>query len=265
MLTHDQLKHFAERGWILLEGVLNREQVEAYKGKLDAARITYRPRQHTAGPPELTYVDRLVVIDPLFRDLLTLPAILEANKQLAGAALTLKTSWGMITKPHPDRHTRAEEFLDPDRQGGWHRGMRPKWGTFPHDTDENLVNCPWLNNFTYLTDVSPGNGGTRVLEGSHRLDGDYESLKGRCPVYTATAPAGSVLLFTETLLHASVPIVSENTRYAMAYTLIPPWFSNFQGSDVPEVLWDAYEDEELRGMFGGWRGSIDLKLMYPQI
>lgn len=264
MLSHDQLKHFAEHGWILLERVLNQGQIEAYKRKMDACAATYRPRQHTNKDSVLRYVEPLVVLDPLFRDWLTLPGVLEADKQLAGAALTLKNSFGIITQPHPDRHTRAKELLDP-AAGGWHRGMRPKWGTFPHDTDKQLVHCPYINNFTYLTDVSPGNGGTRVLEGSHKLDGDYQSLKDRCSIHEVTAPAGSILLFPETLLHTVVPIVSENTRYTMVYTFIPPWFSNDPEFEVPRRLWEAYEDEELRGILGGWRGSLKKELMHPQI
>jgi hypothetical protein len=147
----------------------------------------------------LTVVDNLVLYDDLFLQWYRLPGILDANRQLVGAHLHLNHEHADIKVPHPDRHTQAKELADPDGMG-WHRGLRPKWGTFPHDTDPRLINCSFVNNITYLTTVSPGNGSTAVLDGSHKLEGAYQSLKERCPVVYVSAPAGSILTFSETLV-----------------------------------------------------------------
>ena len=132
--------------------------------------------------------------------------------------------------------------------------MRPKWGTFADDTDPELVNCLFLNNITYLTDVEPGDGGTMILDGSHRFEGTYETLKERCPIVESTAPAGSILHFTETLLHAGVPILSENVRYTMFYGFTPNWFVNWPGTEVPDYILKTVRDDELRGILGGNSG-----------
>ena len=191
--------------------------------------------------------------DPLFREWLMIPQVLEANRQLMGAEI----KYGDMpchdqTAPHRAPHPARP--LARSGKMGWHRGMRPKWGTFPHDTDADLVNCVFLNNITYLTDVAPGDGGTMILDGSHRLEGTYETLKEKCPVVEATASAGSILHFTESLLHAGVPILSENVRYTMFYGFTPNWFVNWPGTEVPDYVLKTVRDDELRGILGGNSG-----------
>jgi hypothetical protein len=170
--------------------------------------------------------------------------------QPLGARLRLAHTHAHIKVPHPERHTRATELADFGGKFaiGWHRELRPKWGTFPHDMDPRLINCSYLNNITYFTAVKPGDGGTAILDGSHKLEGDYQSLKERCPVLEVTAPAGSILIFTESLLHAGVPILSENVRYNMYYGFVPPWYRAAPGFEVPQMLVDALADAELREM-----------------
>ena len=69
--------------------------------------------------------------------------------------------------------------MDPETWG-WHRGFRPKWALFPDDDDPRLVNCLYTTNISYLTPVSAGNGSTAVLDGSHRLEGERQSLLSQC-------------------------------------------------------------------------------------
>ena len=249
MLTYEQLRHFAEHGWVLEENVLSPEQIEAYKTGLERQSQYVRPLAHEDND-EIVHIDCMVNGDPLFREWLMIPQVLEANRQLMGAEIKYETCHAMIKRPHTERHTQHDPLRDPEKMG-WHRGMRPKWGTFPHDTDADLVNCVFLNNITYLTDVAPGDGGTMILDGSHRLEGTYETLKDKCPVVEATAAAGSILHFTESLLHAGVPILSENVRYTMFYGFTPNWFVNWPGTEVPAYILKTVRDDELRGILGG--------------
>jgi hypothetical protein len=188
--------------------------------------------------------------------------VLDANRQLLGAHLHLEHANAHIKVPHPDRHTRAADLRDLHGDAGhWHRGLRPKWGTFPHDTDPRLINCTYMNNITYLTAVSPGNGSTAVLDGSHKLEGTYQALMDRCAVVEVPAPAGSILVFTESLWHTAVPILSETVRYNMYYGFVPPWYSAWPRFEVPQLIVDALRDEELRAIFSpsSFRGQ------YPEI
>ena len=179
MLSHDQLRHFADHGWVLEENVLSPDQIEAYKAALERQSHYVRPLAHK-DDDEIVHVDCMVNGDPIFREWLMIPQVLEANRQLMGAEIKYETCHAMIKRPHPDRRTQHDPLRDPDKMG-WHRGLRPKWGTFPHDTDPDLINCVFLNNITYLTDVAPGDGGTMILDGSHRLEGTYETLKDQVP------------------------------------------------------------------------------------
>ena len=61
-------------------------------------------------------------------------------------------------------------------------------------------------------------------------------LKEQCPIVESTAPPGSVLHFTETMLHAGVPILSENVRYTMFYGFTPNWFVNWPGTEVAAYI-----------------------------
>ena len=271
MLTYEQHVHFSDHGWVLLEDVLDGRQCSEYIDALDRFARTRLPLDPSAAlhiTPELSYVDHLVLYDDLFLDWLRLPGILEANRQLVGARVQLAHSHAHIKRPHPERATRAEELGDyVAKKELWHRELRPKWGTFAHDHDPRLVNCSYINNITYLTAVRPGDGGTAVLDGSHKLEGDYESLKGVCEVREMNANAGSVLLFTESLIHSGMPILSENTRYNMYYGFVPPWYRPAPGFEVPAKLAGAIADEELRELLGPgfWHGAegAEIPSAYP--
>lgn len=50
-----------------------------------------------------------------------------------GAEIKCETHHAMIKRLHPDRHSRYNELCNPDTMG-WHRGLRPKWGTYQYST-----------------------------------------------------------------------------------------------------------------------------------
>ncbi len=248
MLNGEQLLHFAEHGWVIMENVLDAEQCAAYRVALDRAvqsRVT-----DVSANGELTVIDNIVLYDDIFVDWFTLPGILESNRQLLGAQLKFQGVNAHIKRPHPERHN-GRNLMDPDTFG-WHRGLRPKWGNHLHDTDPRLINCSFLNNITYLTTVAPGNGSTGVLDGSHKLEGNYQSLKDQCPLVEVPSEAGSVLIFTETLIHTAIPILSETVRYNMYYGFTPPWYHYWPGTEVPKAVVDSLANEELRRILGDY-------------
>src|SRR5437867_1696415 len=117
MLTYDQLVHFADHGWVLLEHVLDEQQCKAYIDAIDHFARTRRPLDPAPAAnrlSDLTYVDNLMLYDDIFLQWFRLPGILDANRQLLGAHLHLAHSHAHIKVPHPDRHTRAKELADFD-------------------------------------------------------------------------------------------------------------------------------------------------------
>jgi len=117
---------------------------------------------------------------------------------------------------------RAAELSGP-ATFSWHRGLRPKWGNFPHDSDPQLMNCAFQQHHLFdgcLTRQWQYSSPRRLAPFGRRLPFAID----RCPVVAVSAQAGDVLLFTETLLHAGSPILSETVRYNMYYGFAPPWF-----------------------------------------
>ena len=96
--------------------------------------------------------------------------------------------------------------------------------------------------------MGPGDGATAILDGSHRLEGDYASLQGRCPVAMPAAAEGSVLVFTESLIHAAVPILGERVRHAMFYGFEPSWWCCWPGTEVPRELAATIADDVIRDL-----------------
>lgn len=248
MLSYAQRKHFSEKGWVLLEDVFNADQVSAYIAAMDRAWAMRRCLHTSEWTEEIVVLDNLVYFDQVFLEWLAVPGLIEANAQIMGSRVRFEAVFSHIKQPHKERHTRAEEFSNPDRWG-WHRDLRPKWGVFPADDDPALINALLLNNVTYLTDVSPGNGSTAFLNGSHRLEGGYQSLKDRCEVEVPAVRAGGVVIFTESLIHAAVPILSENVRYNMYYNFSPPWFRCWKYMHLSEALVSRIADENIRTVF----------------
>ena len=143
MLTYEQLRHFADHGWVLEEDVFKQEQIDAYIVALARQARAMQPVTHT-DDDEITNIDCMVNCDPIFRVRIMLPKVLEANRQLMGAEIKYEGCQAMIKRPHPDRHSHHNKLRNPNTVG-WHRGLRPKWATFAHDTDPDLINCTFLN------------------------------------------------------------------------------------------------------------------------
>lgn len=247
MLTDDDLLHFAAHGWVILRAVFDADACARYRAALDG--LARHRRLDRGSDAELAVVQNQVFHDQCFLDWFRGRGILAANRRLLGAKLRYQGANAHIKRPHADRATRAAALRDPGAWN-WHRGIRPKWGVFPDDRDPRFINCAFLNNVTYLTPVAPGDGSTAILDGSHRSEGDYASLRGRFPVVEPEAAAGDVLVFSESLLHSAAPILSERVRYNMYYGFVPPWWSCWPGMDVPTELRETIADDELRELVG---------------
>ena len=247
MLTREQLLHFAEHGWIIKEKVFDESFLSECRRVMDDTAA--------AMPARRTDEDKVMHLGllnhhPFFRDCLLNPTLIEDARQLTGTELRHRATWMIIKRPHPERHRNRDGLVDPENLG-WHRDMRPKWGTFAHDDDPELVNCILINCMISVTDVGPERGGTVALDGSHKVEGDPANVMRQCPVVQFEARRGSVIYFTETLTHAAFPILGEEERYVLFLAFVPPWFEVWQHCDVEQEIVDSCEDETLRAIIGG--------------
>ena len=246
MLTIEQLKQFAKQGWVIQENVFDDDFIDACRQAMDETAATQPARK---ADEEQIFMMGIINHHQLFRDCLLHPTLLEESRQIMGTDLRHRATWMIIKKPHPRRHEDPTGLVDPSNLS-WHRDMRPKWGTFAHDEDPERINCILLNCLITVTDMGPDDGGTMALAGSHRVEGEPETVMQQCPVAQIQAPRGSVIYFPETLMHSAVPILSEKARYVMFYAFVPPWFEVWQGCEVPKEIVDRCQEKD-RSIIGG--------------
>ena len=174
------------------------------------------------------------------------PKIRPALTQLLGSAPQFTGSMILVTPPHPRRKDPTmREVLRDNNEMVWHRGIRPKWGVRQAEGDSGHINTSWLHTCTFLSDVcTADDGGTLVLSGSHRLDvessdgdppppanelGRAGRVANQVPDWSAAllrreqacGPQGTVMHFSEALIHAGLAVLSERTRYAMFVDCTP--------------------------------------------
>lgn len=160
-----------------------------------------------------------------FRDFLEHPLALEFTKHILGPNLFdesyLVHSYGAnLTRPGS-----GEQFIHLDRSTGFHHFDRP--------TQSRVIWC--------LDEFDEEVGATRVVPGSHLLKGNidmsgdtyYESV-------AAEAPAGSIIVYSDQLLHgAGANTSTDRERAGVIAGYCPPWHRpmiNFPLVLDPEVM-----------------------------
>eukprot|EP01045_Picozoa_sp_COSAG04_P026219 COSAG04_NODE_3600_length_2678_cov_2.374564_2_plen_302_part_00 len=175
------------------------------------------------------------------------------------------------TAPHPRRADAAfRSVLRDAAKMNWHRGIRPSWGTKPatEQGQKHLI-TNWCNSCIFLTDVSGADdGGTMVLSGSHLLDvqgtadgepppaADGLAIAGTVPSWPEALARheqvrcrrGSVLHFTEALIHAGNAVLSDRTRYALFFEVTAPGLDRRIGWRPPHLPTPWTLDRPLRGV-----------------
>jgi hypothetical protein len=251
-LTGDQLRHFADHGWVVLDSVLDEDTCQRC---IEAIEYTVNRLKHSTktNPTHHRAFLKAHLYHPRFIDLYGTPGLIPAQRQLIGVrSPRLLESLATTEPPHPDRHTRGDELRDP-LTWGWHRDFRPRWNILPHESDPQLINSLVVSVAFYFTPPSPDGGATALLDGSHRHEGPYDTelykqLREQCEIVQPTAGPGTIAMFTESLLHSAVPVLGEERRYVSFAFFGAPWF----GGD-PELppLFQATRilDEDVAGLF----------------
>jgi len=175
---------FDLKGWILLPGVLDPEQAAAIRAHLLAGGSTF------TGPAQA---------------LLDHPAVVEVLQDILGCGRT-----------EPDCHAfRCENSFASIRSAGW----KPGGNDVPHVVMDARTGGPMSyqcrNGAIYsgltrvvweLNPVRAGGGGTQFLSGTHKAELPFPQAL-RVPdnrhMESYACPAGSVFIFTESLLHAA--------------------------------------------------------------
>jgi ectoine hydroxylase-related dioxygenase (phytanoyl-CoA dioxygenase family) len=142
-------------------------------------------------------MDNLPHVDPCFFDFLFDPYLVGAAQEAVGTHVRLLQSDAHIVR-YPPEKLKGQKY-------GFHHG----WHASFAQTANGLYHCPFVKTLTNLTELGPDDGGTAVIPGSHKLGGipidDVIATALEDPdrlIRHVIAPAGSTLLFFESLLHS---------------------------------------------------------------
>ena len=104
-------------------------------------------------------------------------------------------------------------------------------------TFNGLYHCHFVKAITNLTELGPDDGGTCVIAGTHKVTCREEGIaeaarQDPSMIHQVVAPAGSTLLFCQTLLHATGDIRSDRDR-SIIITGYIPHNGQYQGTFQP--------------------------------
>ena len=196
---------FDVRGYLVFEGALDKATVARMRQVIDAQRL---PRaDHTIERQRFGQNGDLFAWDRMFSDLIDHRLALTVVNELIGPYVRLDHAYGITMSPGTSGlglHGPGEPF--DASQYYVHRMGAIRSG---------LLTLTWS-----LTDTRPGDGGFGCIPGSHRasepLPRGAESLLVEVP-----QPAGSLLVFTEALMHCTMPWQGPDTRWAVLYKYSP--------------------------------------------
>jgi ectoine hydroxylase-related dioxygenase (phytanoyl-CoA dioxygenase family) len=237
-LTPAQRLHLEVYGYVIIENALSKARVERLLDKAyEIERIYRQTGKHPYGikqnhssriSEDFFRIDNIVHVDECFFDYVTDPYLVGMAEEIIGTNVVLSQS-----DVHIHRYP-AEEI---DEQiyrfhGGWYGGASY--------TVNGLYHCPYVvKTLTNLTDLGPEDGGTAVIPGSHKLSGvameDVIQTAMEEPeklIHTVVAPAGSTLLFYESLIHSAGVCTSGKERILI---IAGYWSARFQADATYET------------------------------
>ena len=248
-LTPAERYHFDVFGYVVVENTLSADETAMV---LDALQSLKREFEATGDPtgtvirncrvsgysPTNMHFAHVLETDPAILDYITNPRLVGMAEEVVGGVVRLSESEAIINRRDPDSYT------DPEPSFGFHFGTRPPHGIY---TGNGLFHSNFVKTLTNLTELGPDDGGTVVIAGSHKIALPMEEIvacayEDRSLIHQVVAPAGSTVLFAESLIHATGQIRSDRERTIIITGYTPPMFKADTGQEPsPEFLADLPE------------------------
>ena len=250
-LTPAQRLHIEIYGYVIIENVLSASEVNALKDTLYGIEDDFRRTGELPGPncfntsttENFFRIDNLPHLAPCFFDYLTKPFIVGMAEEIIGGRARLQQSDAHIRRPVPDE----------DRRYGFHRGINPAYEHY----DKGLYHFSFIKALTNLTYLGPDDGGTTVIAGTHKVPTDIPqeaivaaAMEDPSMIHQVEAPAGSTLLFYESLVHAAGIIKSDKDRLLILGGYMPTMFQPWMGYE-PDPDFAATLSDEHRALLTG--------------
>jgi hypothetical protein len=246
-LTLSQRFHFDAYGFVLLENILTPEETARmrdalYRMKAEPDLSARRIYTHKRGD-HFQLFGHLVEYDPALLEYAAHPKLIPLVEEVVGGSVRLEETEAIINRRRPDADldTLRRRRVNPT---GFHTGTRHGWGTY---IEHNRFHCLFVKTLAYLTDVGPEDGGTAVIPGSHRMSWSQKemieaAMEDERLITQIVAPAGSVLLFAESLIHSTTEILSERERVILVSGYTPTMFQEWQGNEISPEFAAALPD-----------------------
>lgn len=259
-LTPSQRLEFDVYGFVLLKQVLSPEEVGRAKEALyrlrdepdlDALRVYVNRRTDLH-----FHVGHVVEYDPALLEYAAHPRLLPLVREIVGGTIRLEETEAIINSREPETAPwdPASSEVEPL---GFHTGARHGWGTYEQ---RHHFRCLFVKTLTFLTDTGPGDGGTAVIPGSHRLSWPQDdiiaaAMADKRLIHQVEAHAGDVLLFPESLVHSTTMVQTDRERVILISGYTPPFIREWPGNELtPEFIESLAPD--LRTLFTGGDGRI---------
>lgn len=204
-LTPLQRYTFDLRGYVLVEDVLSPATTRTLRRAIADQGLA--PPGDGVMEQRFSFAGEMFGWHESFRDLIDAPVVLELLDALIGPFARLDHAYGIMMRTGTSGlglHGPAWPF-DPS-QFYVHRGGQMRSG---------LLSCSWA-----LTATGPGEGGFGCIPGSHRAD-EPVPAGAEALVEHVSQPEGSLLVFTEALVHCTLPWRGRGDRLALLYKYSP--------------------------------------------
>lgn len=222
-MTPGERLHLEINGYVVIKDVFSKEECaamieqifaieQALHASADPTTWTPHPATHLQGRThEFFRVDNLPHLCKEFFDFCTHPRIRGFAAEACGGRVRIGQSDAHIHRGKRERPPEAAERIAREGGFGFHGGYGGNFAPQIHTVDSNgLTHCAFMKCLTNLTDLdSPEDGGTTVIAGSHKIHNTVDraamvaaALEDPTLIHHVVAPAGSTLVFFESLLHS---------------------------------------------------------------
>lgn len=220
-LTPAQRLHFEVNGYVVVPGVFTHGECEAMRdslrrlrsdllaaGPMEPRKATVRGAFFEVISPHHAFMANFYEYDDTLLGYACHPRVVGLCEEVMGCPGRL-----IELNAHLNSRDPAADLTQPAKYG-FHTGVDVPFGTH---TANGLTHCTFVKALTTLTDLGPDDGGTTVVAGSHKIAATQKDVvdlayEDRRLIHQFVAPAGSVLLFPETLIHATGRIASDIER-----------------------------------------------------
>ncbi len=261
-LTPAQRYHFDVFGYVVIENAVTEDLTGRLLDALyrlrrdfletgDPIGATVRSGRVTYYQPHRMHFTHVLETDPAILEYVSHPRLVGMVEEVVGDTVRLEETEATINSRNP------EDNLDEQPRYGFHAGLRPDIGTY---VENGLVHSSFVKTLTNLTDLGPEDGGTVVIAGSHKMKCPQDEVvacayEDPSLIHEVVAPAGSTLLFTEALVHATGQRRSDGERAIMIAGYTPTHFQAWAGNE-PTAAFVERAPEQLRPLLSGsdrWR------------